>query len=156
MPGIRAPSNYSEEPPRHPSLIVNSKVICLLQLDSSAFSMHVAREKSGHCIDQFHFPRFMEHSRFSICSFFSLWDCASDLLCWFWSDDNRLLCSPVIYGSCDYRTLSREDCACFPKYCASFVTIDAFTKQAVFCLSLYRVDLFIYRLLSAFLVDLME
>ncbi|KAK4768658.1 hypothetical protein SAY87_003799 [Trapa incisa] len=25
MPGIRAPSTYSEEPPRHPSLIINSK-----------------------------------------------------------------------------------------------------------------------------------
>lgn len=26
MSGLRAPSNYTEEPPRHPSLIVNSQV----------------------------------------------------------------------------------------------------------------------------------
>lgn len=30
MSGLRAPSDYSQEPPRHPSLIVNSQVNSLI------------------------------------------------------------------------------------------------------------------------------
>lgn len=34
MPGLTAPSDYSKEPPRHPSLQINSKVINHLSLSS--------------------------------------------------------------------------------------------------------------------------